>query len=172
MEVIDNEVILSLGSDLGNKINNLENAIARIEQSVGKISKISSIYETMPHRFYSETTFYNLCLRLTTRFSSSLLLKKLQEIESEVGREKKTNSECYESRIIDIDVIYFNGDIISTEKLKVPHPKFRDRNFVLIPLVEIEPNYIDPVSNLTTTPLYKNCIDESNANKIEHRFSI
>ncbi|MBL1279219.1 MAG: 2-amino-4-hydroxy-6-hydroxymethyldihydropteridine diphosphokinase [Fluviicola sp.] len=170
MEV--NTIILSLGSDLGDKIAHLEQAITKIRENIGEIVSISSVYESEPVGFVSDTTFFNLCLIVDSTLTKEEILPELQRIEKEIGRKKKENQPNYESRIIDLDIIFFNAEIIRTKELSVPHLHFRERKFVLIPLVEIVPDFIDPISHLNCTQLLKNCSDNSKVSKIESDFQL
>lgn len=156
-----NTVYLSLGSDLGDRIANLQSATNKIHASVGKVVSISNIYETPPLGFDSETIFLNICIELISVLSPERLLHSIQEIEKTIGRTKKTKDETYSSRLIDIDIIFFGKKILINPELTIPHSHFRSRNFVLYPLSDICPKTIDPVTNLTITQLKDNSPDNS-----------
>lgn len=141
-----NEVFFALGSNVGDKLQNLQRAYELIETDIGKILKKSSVYESEPWGFESANQFVNTVIKIATQFSPDLLLKELKKIEQTLGRKKRL-SENYEDRIIDIDILFYNRIIYQTNELKIPHPEFAKRLFVLIPMNEIEKNYIDPVSN-------------------------
>ena len=130
-----NRTLISLGSNLGNKIQHLNQAIQKIEKTVGKIEFISSFHESKAWGYGSENLFMNACITCYTILSPFELLKKLKEIEREMGRVKTVDG--YEDRCIDLDIIFYNADSIQTERLSIPHPHFKSRDFVMIPLKEI-----------------------------------
>ena len=130
---------LALGTNLGNKENNLQNAIQHIAKKLGKVIAQSSVIESEPWGFVSENSFLNMVIKVETALSPLEVLKKTQQIERLMGRTKKTHT-SYQDRIIDIDIILYDDVILDTPELKLPHPLFRKRDFVLIPLREIAPN--------------------------------
>ncbi len=162
---------LSLGSNIGDRFQNLQTALNNIQQKTGKITKVSSIYENPPIGFDAEEQFYNICLELKTDFNPNELLKILKEIEVEMGRKTLLN-EAYSSRIIDIDIIFFDHLQVKNEHLSVPHKLFRNRKFVLQPLCEINNTIIDPVTKLTINQLNKNCSDKSLLIIVEKQFLV
>jgi 2-amino-4-hydroxy-6-hydroxymethyldihydropteridine diphosphokinase len=129
------QVVIALGTNLGDKESNLKNAISQIKSKVGEVPKVSSIYKNFAVGFESQNEFYNACLICQTTLNPFQVLKKLQEIEKLLGRIKISNS--YEDRIIDLDIIFFDEVIIQEENLQIPHPMYHKRDFVLIPLLEI-----------------------------------
>lgn len=165
-------VYLSLGSDLGNKVENLQKAIDLITETTGEVKKVSSIYQSEPLGFESNTLFYNCCIELTTKLSPFKLLNVLQEIELQIGRKEKSKNGNYSSRIIDIDIILVEDIILQEDELIIPHKHFRERNFVLVPLAEIASNYIDPTTQLTIEQLKKNSSDNSIVSRIDTPISI
>ena len=130
-----NRTLISLGSNLGNKIQHLNQAIQKIEKTVGKIEFISSFHESKAWGYDSENLFVNACITCYTILSPFELLEKLKEIEREMGRVKTVDG--YEDRCIDLDIIFYNVDSIQTEILTIPHPHVKIRDFVMIPLTEI-----------------------------------
>lgn len=144
-----NKAYLSLGSNIEDRKKNLETAIEEIEK-LGKITKKSAIYETEPVDYKPQPYFLNLMLILETELSPSELIIKLQEIEHKMGRIKEIDKG---PRNIDIDIIFYNNEIINQEHLKIPHPSYFKRNFVLTPLAEIEPEYIDPITKKRVSEL-------------------
>ena len=130
-----NRTLISLGSNLGNKIQHLNQAILAIEKSVGEIEFVSSFHESRAWGYDSEFLFMNACITCYTILSPFELLEKLKGIEREMGRIKKING--YEDRCIDLDIIFYNADSIQTAGLSIPHPRFKSREFVMIPLKEI-----------------------------------
>ena len=167
-----NLIYLSLGSDLGDKILNLNKAVQSLQEKAGRITSISSVYESAPLGFDSETKFYNICLELQTQLSPIDLLNQLKEIENSQGRKTKSIDEIYSSRIIDIDILFYNNQKIGTKDLSIPHRLFKKRNFVLLPLEEIAPYLIDPSTHLTIRQLLKNSPDQSCVSKISSTITI
>ena len=129
-------VYLSLGSNLGNKKTNLEKAVSLISKEVGKVISVSSFYQSAPCGFESENDFLNAVILIETSLSPFELLAKTQEIEKKMGRKTKT-TETYSDRIIDIDILFYDDLIVNTPELKIPHPLWKERDFVKIPLAEL-----------------------------------
>lgn len=125
----------------------------------------SSVYETEPWGFESNESFLNQALWLKTTFTADLLLKYTKQIELDLGRKEKSNG-SYTSRIIDIDILYYDSEIINTNSLKIPHPRIAERRFTLEPLAEIIPHYVNPVSNISNIDLLKKCTDKSEVKKL------
>lgn len=159
-----NTIFLSIGTNEGNRIENLQNSIDKIDSRIGTITQISSIYKT-PSWGFKGNDFYNICIEAITLLGANDLLKDLLAIEIDLGRQKKFK-EGYENRIIDIDILLFNMDTISSKNLIVPHQKMLDRNFVLVPLAEIASNVIHPTKNDKIATCLQNCIDTSQITKI------
>lgn len=134
-----NRVLLSLGSNLGDKIEHLENAIEAISVSIGAVEFISTFHESEPWGYQSKNQFVNICLTCYTKLTPFELLEILKEIEVTMGRTKTIAS--YEDRCIDIDIIFYNHEEIESEELTIPHPQFKNRPFVLIPIQEIIKKY-------------------------------
>lgn len=150
---------LSLGTNLGDKTENLQNAIEGIAEKVGDIRKISSVYQTASWGFESED-FYNCCVEVSTYHAPEKLLSILLQIESNLGR-KRVDSTTYLDRNIDIDVLLFDDEIIFSKTLTVPHPKMLLRKFVLVPLVEIAPSFFHPIEKKQLTFCLQHCEDSS-----------
>ena len=161
---ISHSVIISLGSNLGDRINFLRQAIELMQAKMGSIGLMSAVYETPPWGFETDNSFLNMCLELNTKLKPLELLDGLKSIESELGREKSVGT-TYSSRIIDLDIILYNQVIFSCETLTVPHPRYTGRRFVLQPLNDIAPNRIDPITHLSISQLLANCNDRS---EIQH----
>ena len=130
-----------------------------ISSNLGKVFQKSNIYET-PAWGFKSTPFLNSCIGLKTKFSTKIILTKLQEIEKELGRQSKTKP-GYEARPIDIDIIYSSEGIFNTSNLIVPHPLMQERKFVLVPLLDIAKEYMHPLLHKTTDELLMDCNDES-----------
>ncbi|MBR0046551.1 MAG: 2-amino-4-hydroxy-6-hydroxymethyldihydropteridine diphosphokinase [Bacteroidaceae bacterium] len=130
-------VYLSLGTNLGDKEQNLLSAITEIERRIGSIRAQSAFHATEPWGFESENTFLNAALRVETELAPLALLKETQQIERDMGRTQKSVKGKYHDRIIDIDILLYDDQHINTPQLTIPHPLMYERDFVLIPLKEI-----------------------------------
>lgn len=157
-----NNAYLLIGGNLGDRLSNLQNAIQQIEMHVGKIISSSAIYETAAWGMTEQPPFFNQALHIQTSLTASVLMQQLLAIELSLGRERLIP---LGPRTIDLDIIYFNNEIIQNEMLSVPHPRMAQRNFVLIPLNEIAPNYLHPILNIPTSTLLKQCKDASHVYK-------
>jgi len=148
---IQRTTYLSLGSNQGNKIEILQKAVNLVAKKIGSVLKISAVYKTKSWGFKGED-FYNICIKVSTFLNSDELITTALEIEKSLGR-TRANSEVYVNRNIDIDILLFEDEIILSKELIVPHPKMLERNFVLIPLSEIAPNTIHPVTKKNDSKL-------------------
>ena len=137
-----NKVYLLLGSNIGDRESFLSKAIELIKINAGKIITKSSVYNTAAWGNIHQADFLNLSLCIETRLSAHELLKTILTIEKNLGR---TRSQKWESRIIDIDILFFNSEIINTPALTIPHPFLHQRKFVLVPLIEIAGDFIHPI---------------------------
>jgi 2-amino-4-hydroxy-6-hydroxymethyldihydropteridine diphosphokinase len=155
-------VYLSLGSNVEPREQTLQKAIELIRKhyEVGNELIISPIYESEPWGFQTEMKFLNLCIQAQTGKTPHEILKINQHIENELGRKPK-NSVNYESRPIDIDILFFDNQIISTQELIVPHPHLEKRRFVLFPLNDLISNLLHPVLLKTIQELKEGCTDVS-----------
>lgn len=142
---------LSLGSNVGDRTNNLKNAINSIENLVGKVNKISKFYEN-PAIGFDGDNFVNICVEVVTHLSPNELLNSLLKIENEYGRKRLKSGE-YSSRIIDIDIIFYEDLIINQNGLVIPHPRMQSRHFVLTPMCDLNPDFIHPISGLKISQL-------------------
>lgn len=138
-------VYLSLGTNLGDKEQNLRLAIQKIEERIGKVISLSAFYATAPWGFSSENTFLNAALCAETQFSPLEILKTTQEIEREMGRIHKSVNGAYSDRVIDIDLLLYDDLVLDAPELKLPHPLMQERDFVMRPLVEIAADVVHPV---------------------------
>ncbi len=156
-------VFLGIGTNLGNRENNLEQAIARIEEYIGRILKSSSIYETEPWGFQPKDEFLNMVVKVETTLTPSGLLGRILMIESLLGRVR--GQKQYISRLIDIDILLYVDLIVNEESLKIPHPLLHERKFVLVPLCEIASEMIHPVLKKSIADLLEICEDKSEVKK-------
>ena len=154
-----NQIALSLGSNQGNRLENIQLAINSIHNQVGTVVKVSKLYETPSWGFESDL-FYNCAILIHTSKSAPKVLVKILKIEKDLGR-KRTQTKEYESRIIDIDIISCNEEIIESENLTVPHVLLQDRLFVLLPINDLKTNWKHPVFNKTIKELIAVCPDKS-----------
>lgn len=148
------DVYLSLGSNLGDRGENLHHAIDEIEKRVGEIVAISAFYVTDPMGFTSENQFLNAACHLKTTLNPYELLAITQDIEVEMGRIIKSSDKVYIDRIIDIDILLYDNEVVNTETLIIPHPNMNDRAFVILPLSEIAAQVIHPVLNKTIKDIW------------------
>lgn len=130
-------VFLGLGTNLGAKETNMENALKEIKKRIGEISSLSSFYTSDPVGFKSENTFLNAVCRVETSLSPYELLSVTQDIERFLGRTKKSINGQYHDRIMDIDILLYDNLHITTPELTIPHPLMETRDFVMIPLKEV-----------------------------------
>lgn len=159
------EVYLSIGTNLGNKIDNINYALANILSKIGVITSCSSIYQSEAWGYESENIFYNIALSVNTELEPEELLKFCKKIEQNAGRELKTNTE-YSDRPLDIDILYYSDLCINSKVLSIPHPHRAVRMFVLVPMAEIAKNYYDIEKNATIQELLLNCHDKTNIDKL------
>ena len=151
------QVILSLGSNLGKKQENIQLCIDLLHQDVGTITKVSSLYESDAWGFKSES-FYNCVVEMHTHLKPQKVLKKILKVEQILGR-IRTHEAGYQARIIDVDIIAFNDELVDEERLQIPHPHLSDRLFVLLPFQEIISDWMHPTTKTTIGELVKKCSD-------------
>ena len=159
------QVFIGFGSNLGDKTANIKLAINLINNELGIVVRQSSLYESEPWGFESSEMFVNGVLEIHTKFSAELLLVGLKKIECDLGRKEKTTT-VYTDRLIDLDILYYGDKIITMNGLKIPHPRIYDRRFVLEPMVEIAPNFIDISVHKSMKELLNMCSDASLLKKI------
>lgn len=147
-------VYLGLGSNLGNKQENIEIALKKIEKQIGDIVSLSAFYISEPVGFVSKNMFLNCAVCIKTKLMPYELLTKTQIIEKEMGRLHKSGKYGYSDRIIDIDILFYDNEVVNNPPtLVIPHPQIAQRLFVLKPLVEIAPYFTHPVLNKTIAQL-------------------
>lgn len=151
-------VFLGIGTNMGNREDNLEQAVRHIKESIGTVRASSSVYETEPWGFESPDKFLNVVIKVETELSPSGLLGRILMIESLLGRER--GSRRYSSRLIDIDILLYDEIIVEEESLIVPHPQIQNRRFVLIPLCELASDLIHPVLGKSFGELLEICEDK------------
>ena len=153
------QVILSLGSNEGNRLKNIELCLELIHQKIGTIIKVSKLYETPAWGFESEA-FYNCALAIHTSKSAQQILDEVLEVEKKIGRIRNEKI-GYQSRIIDIDLIAFGDEIIHLENLQIPHPLMQNRKFVLLPFQDLNTDWKHPVLKKSIPELLQITPDDS-----------
>ncbi|PVX45310.1 2-amino-4-hydroxy-6-hydroxymethyldihydropteridine diphosphokinase [Flavobacterium sp. 103] len=156
---LQHQVILSLGSNQGNRLKNIELCLELIHQEIGTIIKVSHLYETPSWGFESEA-FYNCALVLHTLYSAQKILELVLQVEKKLGRIRKENV-GYQSRIIDIDLIAFDDEILDLDHLQIPHPLMQNRKFVLLPFQDLNVGWVHPILKKTIAELIQITPDES-----------
>ncbi len=160
-----NFVLFSLGSNIGNKVNTLKEAIEVFEYAeVLNEIKISSFYESEPYGEKDQDWFVNIAISGYTDYSPDFLLGMIKNTEYLLGRKIRNR---WQKREIDIDILLFNDLVISTKYLTIPHPQMHLRRFVLEPANEIAPNFVHPILNLTIKQILDICEDNSTVRKID-----
>jgi 2-amino-4-hydroxy-6-hydroxymethyldihydropteridine diphosphokinase len=161
------QIIIALGSNRGKRLDNLNAALELIFQHLGDLKKLSSVYKT-PALGFSGNDFLNACIAVETRFSPQKSLELLLDIESKLGRER-SESPGYENRAIDLDILFYEDEIIVEKDLKIPHPQLQNRKFVLAPLTEITPDKVHPRLKKTSQKLLETTPDGSEIKKIDEQ---
>jgi len=157
-----NEAYLLTGGNIGDRLMNLQQACFKIEKQAGAILRKSDVYETAAWGLTEQNSFLNQVLLISTMYNAEELLQKLLYIEQESGRKRVVKMG---PRIIDIDILFYNNEIIATSDLIVPHPQITNRRFVLTPLNEIAPDFVHPVLQETIAELLEICPDNLKVKK-------
>jgi 2-amino-4-hydroxy-6-hydroxymethyldihydropteridine diphosphokinase len=157
-------VLISLGSNLGNREANLKIALHALELKLGPIEKKSSVYETKPWGKSDQPNFLNQVIQVNTDVQPEDCLTELLAIEIEMGRQR---NEKWGARTIDLDLLYADGSIVSKATLSLPHPGIALRRFVLVPLVEIAPDFIHPILKKNHRQLLDECGDNLEVNRLQ-----
>lgn len=153
------KIYISLGSNKGDRLKNLQDAINLIFEKIGKINIISKVYNS-PAFGFEGSDFLNCCVILETDIAPDEIMLALLEIETSMGRVREANA-GYESRTIDLDILFVDEDVLETKLLKVPHPELHKRKFVLKPLLEIAPKLTHPTLHKNVANLLETCEDTS-----------
>jgi 2-amino-4-hydroxy-6-hydroxymethyldihydropteridine diphosphokinase len=162
-------IFLSVGGNLGDRLENFNLTLVNISKCIGSIKKQSSIYETKAWGKENQPDYLNMALEVETTLMPEELLKKTQQIEINLGRERH---EIWGARTIDIDILFYDDEIIDSENLKIPHPLINIRKFVLLPMLEIAADFIHPVLKQNIKSIYLNCGDDLAAKKLDVKNAI
>lgn len=155
-----NEIFLITGGNIGNREKNLQTAAGLIQSEIGKIIRSSKIYETDAWGITDQKSFYNQVHVVESNFSAKEVMENILKIEEEMGRVRTIKNAA---RIIDIDILFFNDDIVNEQNLTIPHPEIINRRFVLSPLNEIASDMIHPVYKKNIHELLAMCKDQLKA---------
>jgi len=161
LPIMQNAYLL-IGSNLGNKAEQLSTAVHYIQQECGQIVKQSAFYETAPWGFTDQPSFINQALWIKTSLNPEELMQTLLNIEAKMGRIRTVK---LGPRIIDLHILQIDQTVMETPILHIPHPAMTERRFALAPLAEIAPELLHPVLQKTATELLQACTDESNVQK-------
>ena len=156
-----NEVYLQLGSNIGDRLDNLDQSIKIITERIGNVLEKSSVYESTPWGVENQRNFLNQVIFVKSNFDPYTILDLVLQIEKDMGR---IRIEKWGERIIDIDILFIDDFIIESENLCVPHEFIAKRKFVLQPMCEIAPGFIHPKLNKTISQLLEECIDDEKVN--------
>lgn len=157
-----NKTYLLLGSNLGNSNTQLSKAIVQIEEQIGKVTRRTGLYSTAAWGNTEQPDFLNQVIIAETSLTAQQTMETILAIEKKMGRLRTVKNA---PRIIDIDILFFNREIIHQKDLSVPHPQIQNRRFVLVPLNELSPNLLHPVLNSTVHQLLIHCTDTLNVKK-------
>ena len=156
-----NEVYLQLGSNIGDRLDNLDQSIKIIIERIGNVLEKSSVYESTPWGVENQRNFLNQVIFVKSNFDPYTILDLVLQIEKDMGR---IRIEKWGERIIDIDILFIDDLIIESENLCIPHEFIAKRKFVLQPMCEIAPVFIHPKLNKTISQLLEECIDDEKVN--------
>jgi len=159
-------VYLLFGSNVGNRVTNVRQAILSFVGRDLKLLQVSYFYETAAWGNEFQPSFLNVCARYKTELHPKEVLQLCKEIEERIGRQNRGR---WQEREIDIDILYYGKKQVNDDDLIIPHPRLIQRNFALIPLKEISPTKKHPVLHLTTTQLVKLCTDEKAVQKLRYK---
>ncbi|MCB0375776.1 MAG: 2-amino-4-hydroxy-6-hydroxymethyldihydropteridine diphosphokinase [Sinomicrobium sp.] len=163
-------IYLSLGSNMGDKMKNLQTAVDQLRRDVGKITGCSAVYRSASWGFKGDD-FLNACLAVDTALSSGAVMDMIRDIETGMGR-VRNGGDGYTSRSIDIDMLFYEDEVCTVPGMTLPHPRLHLRRFVLEPLAAIAPGKIHPALRRSVTQLLDECPDKSVLSKTNHRLDI
>jgi len=161
MQNVNNTAYILLGGNLLDVKQTFEMAIDKISQGTGMVTAKSALYKSAAWGFVSDNPFLNQVIEINTKLSAPNLLTHLLKIEQHLGRVRNPGSNGFSSRIIDIDILYYNAEIYNLENLIIPHYAIKDRMFTLLPLCDLIPNFVHPIIRKTNTQLMHECDDKN-----------
>ena len=160
---MSNIAYLSLGSNMGDRVGFLQAAVQALHHAGGiDVKQVSSIYETDPVGYVDQAQFLNIAIKITTDLDPFVLLDHCLQVEEELGRVREFR---WGPRVIDVDVLLYNDEVIESERLRVPHPRMKERSFVLIPLLEIHADLVDPSSHRPYSTILSSLTDKESVRK-------
>lgn len=160
-----NRSVLLMGGNLGDVLVTFSKARKLLAEKVGEIDSESSVYVSSAWGFESENLFYNQVLIVNTKYSAGELLDRLLEIEKNFGRTRIVGL-GYQSRTLDLDILFFNQEVIHTENIQIPHPRLHLRNFTLVPLAELMQDFVHPVLGVKIKELLDQSTDKIQVQKL------
>ncbi|OQP39395.1 2-amino-4-hydroxy-6-hydroxymethyldihydropteridine diphosphokinase [Niastella koreensis] len=158
-----NKVFLLIGGNMGDRLQNLHQAIALLAATCGPVTQQSAVYETAAWGKTDQAAFLNQALLLHTLLTPQELITTILSVEEQLGRRRMEKNG---PRVIDIDIIFYNDLVMHEPHLTIPHPQLQNRRFVLIPLIEIAPDLVHPVLHKTLIELLSECRDDLAVNKL------
>ena len=170
MSQASNYTYLLLGGNIGDTLANLSQATSLVSTHIGTITRKSPVYRSEAWGFVAAQDFLNIALEVNTTLSAFELLATCKEIEKTIGREMKKRA-GYESRIIDVDILFYNHEKVETDDLSIPHPRLHLRKFALLPLADIAPGFIHPSLNKPVDELLRDCEDKSTCFRINEQLN-
>lgn len=165
---MENRSYIGLGSNINDRLKNIEKAIELLNESDCNVVKISSIYETKPYGYTEQNNFLNCVVKILTPLDLQELFEVTKKIEQEIGRKKR---EKWGPREIDLDILFFNDEIYSDEKLIVPHKDVMNRDFVLVPLCEIASGFVHPKEGKKICEISLDKSEQNIIRKLNYQFS-
>lgn len=156
-------VFLSLGSNIGDKLEYLKKALILLGKAGVRVRKVSSVYQSAPADFLNQPDFLNIVVEVATKLRPEHLLKTIHQVEEQLDRKREIDKG---PRTIDIDILLYNRDRISQPKLTIPHPKMKERSFVLIPLLEIAPRAKFPSGKLIGKSVKVSSLENAKIQKV------
>ncbi|GAB5538253.1 MAG: 2-amino-4-hydroxy-6-hydroxymethyldihydropteridine diphosphokinase [Salibacteraceae bacterium] len=157
---ICDQVYLSMGSNIGDRMGLIERALNQLCANYVSVIAKSAYYETHPWKMDTTDLFINACVRVQTSLNPLELLHRIQAVEQSMGRVRSEAYGEYESRKIDIDIVYFDSQILETQNLTIPHPLVQERRFVLRPMSDIAPEFNHPILGFSNKELLARCPDQ------------